>query len=87
MDLDRVVWRFRDLLPIVTEEQVVTLREGNTPLYELPKCANALDPPKVGVDADSHRQLSARHRPRPVSARVVEVDGARRAILVHLVAE
>jgi threonine synthase len=36
------VWRFRDLLPIVTEEQVVTLREGNTPLYELPKCAKAL---------------------------------------------
>jgi len=36
------VWRFRDLLPIVTEEQVVTLREGNTPLYELPKCAKAV---------------------------------------------
>ena len=36
------VWRFRDLLPIVTEEQVVTLYEGNTPLYELPKSAKAL---------------------------------------------
>jgi len=36
------VWRFRDLLPIVTEEQVVTLREGNTPLYDLPKCAKAV---------------------------------------------
>lgn len=36
------VWRFRDLLPIVKEEQVVTLREGNTPLYELPKCAQRL---------------------------------------------
>ena len=36
------VWRFRDLLPIVTEEQVVTLREGNTPLYELPKCAKSV---------------------------------------------
>ncbi len=36
------VWRFRDLLPIVAEEQVVTLREGNTPLYELPKCAKAV---------------------------------------------
>ncbi len=33
------VWRFRDLLPIVdTFEQVVTLREGNTPLYEMPRC-------------------------------------------------
>ena len=36
------VWRFRDLLPIVADEQVVTLREGNTPLYELPKCARAV---------------------------------------------
>jgi len=34
------VWRFRDLLPIVNDfERVVTLREGNTPLYDLPKCA------------------------------------------------
>ncbi len=36
------VWRFRDLLPIVPEDHVVTLREGNTPLYEMPKCAAAL---------------------------------------------
>jgi len=34
------VWRFRDLLPIVKDmDSVVTLREGNTPLYEMPKCA------------------------------------------------
>ena len=33
------VWRFRDLLPIVDDDEVVTLREGNTPLYELPRCA------------------------------------------------
>jgi len=31
------VWRFRELLPTPeSEQQVVTLREGNTPLYELP---------------------------------------------------
>jgi len=36
------VWRFRDLLPIVPYDQVVTLREGNTPLYEMPKSAAAL---------------------------------------------
>ena len=30
------VWRFRELLPMPqSEQQVVTLREGNTPLYEL----------------------------------------------------
>ena len=40
------VWRFRDLLPIVSDpESITTLREGNTPLYELPRCAKA-----VGID-------------------------------------
>ncbi len=33
------VWRFRDLFPIVKNENVVTLREGNTPLYQMPRCA------------------------------------------------
>ncbi len=33
------VWRFRELLPPIDESLVVTLREGNTPLYELPHCA------------------------------------------------
>jgi len=36
------VWRFRDLLPIVADDQAITLREGNTPLYELPKSAAVL---------------------------------------------
>ncbi len=32
------VWRFRELLPIVKNfDNVVTLREGNTPLYEMPR--------------------------------------------------
>lgn len=40
------VWRFRDLLPIVEDlENVVTLREGNTPLYDLPRCAKS-----AGID-------------------------------------
>jgi threonine synthase len=40
------VWRFRDLLPILDDtEKVVTLREGNTPLYDLPRCAKA-----AGID-------------------------------------
>jgi threonine synthase len=34
------VWRFRDLLPTLESgEQAITLREGNTPLYELPQCS------------------------------------------------
>jgi threonine synthase len=35
------VWRFRELLPQIPEEHVITLREGNTPLYSLPRCARA----------------------------------------------
>ena len=36
------VWRFRDLLPILQNpDNAVTLREGNTPLYDLPRCAKA----------------------------------------------
>jgi threonine synthase len=40
------VWRFRELLPILGDpDRAVTLREGNTPLYELPRCARS-----AGVD-------------------------------------
>jgi threonine synthase len=40
------VWRFRELLPIVKNfDNAVTLREGNTPLYEMPRCAEL-----VGID-------------------------------------
>ena len=34
------VWRFRELLPTLKSEPI-TLREGNTPLYDLPRCAQA----------------------------------------------
>ena len=34
------VWRFRELLPSFHDwQQIITLREGNTPLYEMPSCA------------------------------------------------
>ncbi len=37
------VWRFRELLPILDSfGNAVTLREGNTPLYSLPRAAKAL---------------------------------------------
>ncbi len=36
------VWRFRELLPGIDEKQIVTLHEGNTPLYELPRAAKSL---------------------------------------------
>jgi threonine synthase len=39
------VWRFRELLPHIpnpkNKEHVITLGEGNTPLYHLPRCARA----------------------------------------------
>src|ERR1700676_4308885 len=33
------VWRFRELLPDFDWQEIITLREGNTPLYEMPSCA------------------------------------------------
>ena len=35
------VWRFRELLPHIPEEHVITLGEGNTPLYHLRRCARS----------------------------------------------
>src|SRR5271163_166923 len=47
------VWRFRELLPILDRpNDAVTLREGNTPLYGMPRCAEA-----AGVD-----HLLAKHQ-------------------------
>ena len=37
------VWRFRELLPILDSfGNAISLREGNTPLYHLPRAAKAL---------------------------------------------
>ena len=42
------VWRFRDLLPIIDDEaSIVTLREGNTPLYCLTRASRALGLPSL----------------------------------------
>ena len=42
------VWRFRDLLPALdSDSQAVTLREGNTPLYELPRCSRITGVPQL----------------------------------------
>jgi threonine synthase len=47
------VWRYREMLPILENfGNAVTLREGNTPLYWLPRAAKAL-----GID-----QLFAKHQ-------------------------
>jgi threonine synthase len=46
------VWRFRELLPHIPANHAITLREGNTPLYHLPRCARV-----AGVD-----NLRAKHQ-------------------------
>ncbi|MGA1369453.1 MAG: threonine synthase, partial [Blastocatellia bacterium] len=33
------VWRYRELLPEPDEARIVTFQEGNTPLWEAPRCA------------------------------------------------
>ena len=47
------VWRFREMLPALDDgASLITLREGNTPLYDLPRCARS-----AGVE-----QLEAKHQ-------------------------
>ena len=42
------VWRHRELLPALSpNEQPITLREGNTPVYELPQCARITGVPNL----------------------------------------
>ncbi len=42
------VWRYRELLPaLAPNEQPITLREGNTPVYELPRCARITGVPNL----------------------------------------
>ena len=43
------VWRFRELLPQIERQNVVTMSEGNTPLVHLKKSAHALRLPKLLV--------------------------------------
>ena len=35
------VWRFREILPDIPLPQIITIKEGNTPVYELPHCARS----------------------------------------------
>jgi threonine synthase len=46
------VWRFREILPEIPIERIITIKEGNTPVYELPRCAKS-----AGVE-----QLFAKHQ-------------------------
>lgn len=46
------VWRFREILPQIATDQIITIREGNTPMYKLPQCAKS-----AGV-----KQLYAKHQ-------------------------
>jgi threonine synthase len=46
------VWRFREALPEISQQQVITIKEGNTPIYELRRCAKS-----AGVE-----QLFAKHQ-------------------------
>lgn len=42
------VWRFRELLPALDNDaHIITLREGNTPVYELPRCARITGVPRL----------------------------------------
>ena len=46
------VWRFREILPDIPKQEIITIKEGNTPIYDLPSCAKS-----AGV-----QQLFAKHQ-------------------------
>jgi len=46
------VWRFREILPEISTPKIITIHEGNTPIYELPHCAKS-----AGI-----KQLYAKHQ-------------------------
>ena len=46
------VWRFREILPEIAAQQIISIGEGNTPIYELPRCAKT-----AGIT-----HLSAKHQ-------------------------
>jgi threonine synthase len=42
------VWRFREVLPVLENaEQAITLREGNTPVYEMSRCSRITGLPRL----------------------------------------
>ena len=41
------VWRFREILPEISAQKVITIREGNTPVYALPYCAKSAGVPHL----------------------------------------
>ena len=41
------VWRFREFLPFVDDVEIVSLGEGNTPLYDAPRCADYCHLPQL----------------------------------------
>jgi threonine synthase len=41
------VWRFREFLPFTDDTPIVTLGEGNTPLYDAPRCADYCHLPQL----------------------------------------
>ena len=44
------VWRYRELLPFCTDfSKVVSIQEGNTPVYEAPRCAKYVGLKKLNL--------------------------------------
>ena len=57
-DREPTLWRYRELLPVVDGQQIISLGEGMSPLLACPRDF-----------LDKRRQPLRRQRPRPVRAR------------------
>jgi len=63
------MWRFKDLLPIEKKESIVTLREGNTPLFRCEKFGASLNLASLYLK-DETRNPTLSFKDRPISCAI-----------------
>jgi len=66
---DKGMWKFRDLLPIKDKENIVTLREGDTPLFRSKRLGALTDLPNLYLK-DETRNPTGSFKDRPVSCAI-----------------
>jgi len=66
---DKGMWKFRDLLPIKNKENIVTLREGDTPLFRSKRLGALTDLPNLYLK-DETRNPTGSFKDRPTSCAI-----------------
>ncbi len=68
------MWRYRSIMPLLAEEEPVTLGEGATPMHELPELARAMGVGRLWVK-DEGLNPTASFKARGMSAAVTRAAG------------